>query len=449
MRAQRVPNHRLRSLLGRAGLNGPALARMVNRIGAESGLDLTYQRASVAQWLSGVRPRSPVPELIAESLSRRLGRRVTIEEIGLGAPESTARIGRRPWWATAAPDRLVEAYRAAGPSQSPVAPAYSIAALSAPSWTALAGMIPAEEPKGRTTTRVGSTEITSATAMLHVFSGADLNFGGGHARSALAGYLACTIAPWLRADGRSAVRRELLSTAARLSYLCGFMCFDDESHSVAQQYYLTTLRLAAEGGDRCTYAMALRGLSAQARLLGHGGEAVALAESAVRTASGHVPPHARAFLLGQVGVAQAAVGNRRASLAALGRAEAQLARADGGSSPGGTSHAASLAYQSAAAANCLGDRGAAIRALGVSIRNRSRSERRTHAISLARLAELQLAEGRLEQACATWHEFLDHYSPLESRRAERALDLLRAHTRPFQNNSVARGLRERAMTIRT
>src|SRR5919198_5845824 len=83
MAAQREPNQRLRALLAEAGWTGQGLARAVNAVGAESGQRLRYTRASVAHWLAGVRPRPPVPELIAEAFSRRLGRPITVRAVGL------------------------------------------------------------------------------------------------------------------------------------------------------------------------------------------------------------------------------------------------------------------------------------------------------------------------------------------------------------------------------
>src|SRR5579872_6196878 len=79
------PGCALRRLLAEAGWSGAELARAVNAVGAETGVALRYGRASAAQWLSGARPRSPAPALIAEALSRRLERAVTPAETGLAS----------------------------------------------------------------------------------------------------------------------------------------------------------------------------------------------------------------------------------------------------------------------------------------------------------------------------------------------------------------------------
>ncbi len=435
MRRLQVPNHRLRALLDESGWSGQKLAGTINRLGAEAGLTLTYQRASVTQWLSGTRPRPPVPELMAEAFSRALGRRVTSSDLGLRPGVPARRTSERhPWSQHTAAAALLDATGSAHGL-------YRTAALAVPAWPDISFRREDRHATSDVSTRI---DVRSAAAMLGVFSDADMMFGGGHARHALAGYLRTTTVPWLAGDGRPAERRELLTTAARLSYLCGFMCFDDELHGLAQHYYLASLRLAAEGGDPIGYALTLRALSVQARSLGHHRRAVDLAETAVRTATSRATPRVRAFLLGQLAVAHAADGNRHDALAALAAAERHLTRA-GRHTPGVAAyHAGSLAHQRAAATACLGDRRIAIKALETSLRHRPAEERRSRVITLARLAELQLTDGRLEQACHTWHRFLDDYPNLRSRRADTALRTLRARTCPNQNHPAVRGLLRRA-----
>ena len=83
MAKQKAPNVRLRALLVEAGWAGEDLARAVNAVGAESCLTLRYDRTSIAHWLSGSRPPEHVCEFVAESLSRRLLRRVTVADTAL------------------------------------------------------------------------------------------------------------------------------------------------------------------------------------------------------------------------------------------------------------------------------------------------------------------------------------------------------------------------------
>jgi tetratricopeptide (TPR) repeat protein len=237
------------------------------------------------------------------------------------------------------------------------------------------------------------------------------------------------------------VRRELLTTASRLTYLCGFMHFDDDSHGAAQYYYLTNLRLTAEAGDATGYAVTLCALSNQARLLGHHRHAVDLATSAVRAAAGATGAQTSALLLGQLAVAHAAAGDRRDAIKHLSTAEHHLDRAQDAPEPIGGCHAASLAHQQAAVRAKLGDRAGAIQALTTSVRHRPPAERRSRAITLARLAELQVDTGELEAACGTWHQFLQDYPHLRSRRIGRALTSMSARLHPHQTHSAVIALR--------
>jgi hypothetical protein len=384
---------------------------------------------------------------MAEAFSRVLGRQVSVSDLGLQPVIPAPRTPQQgDWWECTASDALLDACRP--PRDSAL---YHEAGLNVPNWPGTS--LPSgnmARPKG-SSARPSRLDVESATAMLRVFSDADMMFGGGHARSALTGYLRSAVAPWLAGDVRPSERRELLVTAARLSYLCGFMCFDDELHGRAQRHYLTSLRLAAEAGDPIGYALTLRALSVQARILGHYRPAVGLAEAAVHTAAriagNRATPRIRAFLFGQLAVAHAADDNGHAALTALAVTEKHLSHADQQSSSIAAYHIGSLAHQQAATAALLGDRRNAMRALELSIRHRPPGERRSRAITLARLAELQLTEGRLEEACHTWHRFLDDYPHLCSRRADTALRTLRGHTRPHQNHPAARALLRRATAL--
>ncbi|MFI9624376.1 regulator [Streptomyces sp. NPDC052042] len=82
---QRTPNRRLASLINEAGFSHAGLARRVDQLGLEHGLDLRYDKTSVTRWLRGQQPRGTTPALIAEVFTRRLGRRLSAQDLGLDA----------------------------------------------------------------------------------------------------------------------------------------------------------------------------------------------------------------------------------------------------------------------------------------------------------------------------------------------------------------------------
>ncbi|NYI06987.1 regulator [Allostreptomyces psammosilenae] len=82
--AERRGNRQLAALIEEAGFSHTGLARRVDQVGAEHGLDLRYDKTSVTRWLRGQQPRGAAPAIIAEVFSRRLGRRVSPQDLGFG-----------------------------------------------------------------------------------------------------------------------------------------------------------------------------------------------------------------------------------------------------------------------------------------------------------------------------------------------------------------------------
>ncbi len=459
MRSQ-VPNRTLRGLLAEAGWTEDFLARQVNAVAAESGMAMWLDRRSVTHWLAGRRPRPPLPELIAEALSRGLGRTVGVADLGLSRPAAPA---SAPTAAPAARGDAVSmlarlAQAEGGRRQVLSVGAYSVAALAIPGWAQAVARLPAVGAACGVTSRpvtaspaqrLDVEQVVAAEQMTQVFSEMDTAFGGGRARGALARYLAFDVAPWLRTPCAPALRRRLLSAVTELTYLAAFMCFDDENHGLGQRYYRAALELAAENNDPAGYAVVLRGLSVQARSLGHHQQASQLAETAARTARGTTGPARQAFFLGQVAVAAAATGARHDALTALSAAQRRLDRASsaGSGNPAmGCYHPASLAHQQAAVQALLGDRKGAIAALTESIRHRPPHERRARALTHARLAELHLGQGHLEQAVTAWHAFLDDYPQLTCGRVTSAMRVLRSRLRPLHASPTVRQLLARTTT---
>ncbi len=429
--AKREPNGRLRTLLTDARWSGQDFARAVNGVAAEAGLTLRYDRTSISHWLAGTRPPAHVVALAAEALSRRTGRRISSADTGL-ARTAGVRARDRPDAEPGGADVLALLGEV---------PVYS-SAWRPPGWPPPDGTRAPERPSGR----IGPDHVAAAEAVLPVFRSTDMMFGSGLARPALTRYLATTVAPWLRAGAAPAVRHRLLGCAARLAYTAGFLCFDGNQQGEAQAYYRAGLRLGQEAGDPGCWAPVLRAMSVQAHHLGHRKQAWELAEAAAREA-GRLPSLQAAFVTGQLAVAEAACGDRRAAIAHLAEAERLLERSDGQRAAIGDYHHSALAHQQAEALAALGDVRGAIAALGTSLRRRPPGERRARAVTLARLAELHLNQGHVERACATWHEMLDAVPQLDSARVDDALRRLRGRLQPVRGNHTARALLARACAL--
>ncbi|WP_165984384.1 hypothetical protein [Streptomyces sp. YIM 98790] len=500
MTHRRRPNDRLRSLLKEADWTQEALARAVNTLGAEIGCPLRYDRTAVAHWLSGTRPRHPVPQLAAEALSRRIGRPVTPEAAGFPVPwrepvgedpvtgfaalcRSDADAGSRPALQQR-PYRVADA-RAPSPPPVPEIPAQphparlrparpAPARTPAPAPTGVAarggsgspdtGTAPAARP-GRTEPPAcpdgpdrqgrhdrqgrpaappappagpGSSEISALHEAARFFAASIDTHGGRHARSALSTYLADDVAPLLTSPRPSPVRREMLGAAARLAFLLGRMYEDGQLHGLAQRYYCYAHRLASEGGDRATWSLVIRAMSAQAQRLGHLPSALQMAEAAARAAQGLAPAQ-QAYVQAQLAVVLARTGERRGALNALATAEraAERSASGPGSSPFDSYPRAALLFQTSQVLEALGDLSGAIGALRRSVAERADADVRGRTLTHARFGQMLLRTGHLDEACAAWRRFLTGRERLRSGDAERALREMRRALRPYRNRRCA------------
>ncbi|RAG82501.1 hypothetical protein DN069_26975 [Streptacidiphilus pinicola] len=429
--APRHPNARLRALAQEAGWSGAALARAVNRAGAEIGLTLRYDRTSVAHWMGGTRPLAAVAAVVAETLARQLGRPLHLADVGFAPAPTASDEGPTP--RTALHD-LTEL--------DTVQPRTRPYRLAAPTPVSLSAPGSAHGTTGAATERVTVSHTRAAQDMLRTFTTVDSAFGGGHSRAALTGFLRSSVAGWLAAPAAPKARRELLLVSSALACLAGSMCFDEHRQGVAQGYYQAATLLAAEADDPTGQAAALRGLSVQAQALGHREHALELAEaaSALRT---RLPTWLAAAVTGQLAVAAAARGERRRALTVLQRSAELLGRSEGA----GDYHRAAHEDHESEVLSALGDRAGAVAALRRSLQLRPPEERRTRAVGAARLGELLLDGGALEQACTAWHAFLDDYPLLRSARADRAVRTLRSRLRPFHSTAAGRGLLGRVQQV--
>ncbi|WP_132126080.1 tetratricopeptide repeat protein [Actinocrispum wychmicini] len=445
--SRRDPNLRLTVLLHECGWTGQRLADAVNSAaGRENGLALSFDRSTVAHWLSGSRPRPVVADLITEVLSRRLGRPVSLADIGLACRETTP-----PGELSALAEPLGEVIRLTDPrvQRRTVlrATLYTVTATG----LAAANAGPRRRqhdldlpPPARPGERVGTAHVRAALLMLTMFSETDMAWGGGHTLPALSTYLSTTVTSWLHTCASPTTQGRLWSAAARLIYLAGWTCFDETWHGAGQRYYRAAVQLAAEAGDIACHAAALRGLSVQAHYTGHHTAALRLAEAAAGHAR-HLPHTQAAFLTGQHALAQAACGDRHAALGSLGTAERLLDRAHDCPVIGGY-HSSALAHQRAEVLAATGDQAGAIRALDQSLRHRPRTERRAHAVTAARLADLCLRAGRLEEAASAYSSMLDDWPYLSSGRVDQAVRSMRASLRPHAHRAAVRTLLKRSAT---
>ncbi|MFJ6755338.1 hypothetical protein ACIQNK_09940 [Streptomyces sp. NPDC091273] len=192
----------------------------------------------------------------------------------------------------------------------------------------------------------------------------------------------------------------------------------------------------------------------QATDLGHPQTAVDLATASVeRKRYTLATPRERALL----GVVQArslaADGQKRAAIAALLRAEDDLAAAGAGDEDPSRVwffQRASLAHETARTLWTLGDLDGALREFNNSVLTRKADTfSRTHAVTLGYMGTLQARKGNVEAACMTWAQALDAMEGVQSGRVREAAVNMRRVLSPFRNRgiSAAAEIDERAKAV--
>ncbi len=383
---QRTPNRQLAALIAEAGFSHAGLARRVDQLGLEHGLDLRYDKTSVTRWLRGQRPRGTTPALIAEVFTRRLGRRLSAQDLGLEAcapvyaglefaasPAEAVDIVAGLWrkdsgsyaelrkiaftpaglvvpsrdWLIGRPDERVARGEpgpgpAAGPGPSgPPGPGGRVPGqtrgvlrpaappgVGRPGPPGAAATLPRPSRLDRVERgpgqRVTAGDIAALRSVAELFRTLDQAYGGGHARQALVRYLEHELEPILRGTYGEQTGRRLFSAAAELTRLAGWTAYDIAAHGLAQRYFVQALRLAQAAGDRSYGSYVLVSMSRQAVYLGHGREAVQLARVAQQGMASSAVPTVQALLHAVEARGHGLLGEVRSCTAALARAERAL-----------------------------------------------------------------------------------------------------------------------------
>ncbi|MEV0380519.1 hypothetical protein [Nonomuraea sp. NPDC050643] len=320
----REPNHQLAAVMTRAGCSNKALARRVQDVGTSHGADIRCDHVSVKRWLDGMHPRGLTPHFIAEALSRKLGERVSVRDIGMLYAEATpfAPNSRKQQQA----DCLAGGVTALVSGDLSANPQVVESDVSTDSWndsmvTWLVNPVPIPKllTEGRLVTASHIEAVRETTGM---FAKLDYRFGGGHARSTVVQYIAMEVEPLLKhVRPDTALGKQFLSETAAMLRLAAWMAYDTGLHGLAQQYMTKALHLAREADNRMLGGRILAGMSHQANYLGHYGMAVNLARAATMGAMGAATPTAMALFSAMEARALASQGDEAACSRALGEAE--------------------------------------------------------------------------------------------------------------------------------
>lgn len=436
-------NLRLAAVIRELGWSQEVTAAHLRRVAAEAGeTSLTaVDRSHIAHWIRGVRPQGRTPHILSEALSRGLGRVVTPADIGLGADDD-GDVPLPPWEAetlTALAD-LGSTDMDMDRRQILVNSAFSVAGLALPTdawWQDRRDRARTRRPG--TQTLVTPEDVQSVREMTAFFSRRDQQRGGRSGRLALVAYLRSEVTAYLNGRFPSEhVRTQMMTAAGEATYLAGWTAFDAGEHAIAQRYFRSALQLAAEADDAPLAGHIFRAMAHQALDLNHSRQALDLATASLDTKRYSLATPREKALLGVVHArALATDGQNTAATAALTRAEDDLRAADGAADEPERVWffgEASLAHESARTLAVLGDLPGAERELRRSVRTRKAAPfRRTHAVTLYYLGNIQVRQGHLDAAMASWEESLTAMGGVRSGRTRDAALGIRRALGPYRS----------------
>jgi len=360
MTADRPPNRQLAAVMDEAGFSNGGLAKRIRILATQDGQHVSADHVSVRRWLDGTVPRERTCRYIALALGRRLGRSLTLAELGFSiATDETPDLDREgntyPGDARQSIDTL-DHLAAADLDGSP-----DVERLL---WT------PNTTPGTITSYLFGSSgELTESHERSAVEEAAairdtaahlmslDFAHGGGHVRKLLLFYFNAEVLPVLRSALPDRRRQDVFSAAAEVIQLLGWSAYDAGRHGAAQRYFVRALRLAQEAGDHMMGGRLLSNLSHQANYLGHFTDALHLARAAQSATAGRASATVTAMLLAMEARALASIGNAGGCARTLSKAEHHLGRQDLDADPPWISYfdAEELAGEAAHCFRDLGD----------------------------------------------------------------------------------------------
>ncbi|MFJ4713606.1 hypothetical protein [Streptomyces sp. NPDC088785] len=416
--AARERNELLAGHLREAGLSYAALARKVDVVGAQAGHLWSYDRSSVARWVSGVVPSRLVGDVVAQVLSERLGRLLTAGDIGLAAAEVP------PSPTRPVEEGLVWLGRAEGD------PARRDLLLGQPYWPQRPLEGPVPPPAARLERRATAGDLTAVRAQRQHFYELFERQGSGPVRSALRTFIMDDVLRYLLSRASDDWSRRMRAEAAQVVHLLGLATFDAGHSGLANRYYESALLLARQGGAPLAESIVLRTLGNHARQVGQ----LPAAERFFARASTCAPGHAvRGFVLTGRAAVYAADGDGARAARCLEQAETCLADAAQATDPYERYDLAAVQYQRAVVLHLLGRNAEAVEAARVSVRLREKEHRRPLALSLVMLTDLQMRIGHLDAATDSWRRAVAAADHVDSPRLRELLrDTARrmaAHTR--------------------
>ncbi|MFG3042204.1 sporulation protein [Streptomyces sp. NPDC048330] len=322
-RRSRGRNEDLARLIQAAGASNKSLAHQVNRIAREAGRESKYGHTSVANWVNlGMIPRDPTPRDLAAALGERLGRKVTVEEIGMyDRPCAQGDMGldfpRDPSDAI----RVAATYWRSVDRRKFLSNSFAVTAFTTPvtRWLTQPADAATAHHGGRRVGRGDLEELWQAADEARLW---DSKYGGGNWKtSSVTECLRLRAAPLLSGTYTESIGKELFSATAELSRVVGWSAFDIGQHEAAQRHFIQALRLARAAADVQAGCYVLTTMALQTMLRGYPEQAADMAEGAYARARHTAAPRVLAFAKLAEARAHGRAGDTKAAGAALALSE--------------------------------------------------------------------------------------------------------------------------------
>ncbi|MFD6735957.1 hypothetical protein ACFWDZ_33235, partial [Micromonospora aurantiaca] len=365
------------------------------------------------RWLKGERPRGVVPDLIAEILGRRLGRTVTLEDLGMGAQNSQP---------VSAPlegflGKATALWRGDHQQREDLQQAPVITGLPAvgPVWE-WENPPDDRDVSSRGTIQVGLPDVEQLRTARSHYEQMYRKAGGVATRGRVLRFLVQDTAPLIRGTYTDRTGRELHRAVGGLVAVAGICAYDSNAQGLAQRYYHQALRLAKASGDRAFGGYVIALLVNHSLFLGEHRQAVAFAEAGLRTAGHAISPALACDLNAMQAKAFARMGDPAGARRAMQQAEtaAGLIRPD--EEPAETGYVQPGLLENALADTLmrLGDTEPAQRYAAEAVEIQAHARGRVH--RLATLADCELRAGAVDLAGGTAERMLDTIAGMESHR---------------------------------
>jgi hypothetical protein len=458
--SNRTANHRLIYWQQRAGFNNTRFAAAIReRAGKRGHRHVQPDARRVRAWRQGERPRDPVPEVILEVFSERIGAPLTLSDVGLDRPAAERVRWDGPWplaqtvteLITFARGDLMLGRRGAELRPQEVLGGQDLLSI-VQSWTTTAAASSGIGiRKGRK--RIGHQEVVQIRAVTEAFRSLDNTYGGGLTREAVIGQLISTVSLVEDTTFTEEVGRKLITGIGDLATVAGWMCHDVSMHAAAQRYFLLALQAAKEADDPNLGAHVLSCLARQAGHLGRPGDALELIHLARYGARHTATPTIGALLHSLEARYYATMGRLKDFDRAAGQAEAAFADRDPAEDPAWAAYfdtseyyaTLGICHQIAARTSAPGQARRAIDMISHALARRDPARVRSRAFDHLGLARAYLAARELESAEATGTTALELTDKVSSNRLRDRLHELLRETSPYAGTPVITDLRSRIL----